>query len=161
MQMPILDSSAPAGVTITFRGKDVVINPVALSGKTIKALRRRLLDMRREEAKHLLSSRALSPAAQKQLIEASLDVGVTGFQAVMAAMQVPEVLAEFLAIGIGCDYDEANKLVEEYAPFDQLMLACVRAMGIDSLKNSSPPQTTGAIEEEANEAQPASHPAEL
>lgn len=155
MQMPIMDSSAPAGVTITHNGRDIVISPTALSGATITALRRRLLDMRRAEARELLKTRGLPEATRNALIEKTLDVGVVGFAAVMKAIEIPEVLAELVSIATKMTYDESLSLVNSYHPFDGLMLACIQAMGLHELKNSSPPTTSGGSDEPATQGEPA------
>lgn len=151
MPTPVLETSAPAGVTITFRGKDIVINPTSLSGKTIKALRRRLCDMRRDEAKRLLAAKTLSPQTRTEIIERSLDVVSTGFGQVMKSIEIPEVLAEFLAIGIGVTYEKANELVEEFPQYDVLMMAAIQSMGLRELKNSDPPSQTGEPSDQAQD----------
>ncbi len=149
MQMPIMDSSAPAGVTITHNGRDIVIAPTALSGATITALRRRLLDMRRTESRELLKTRGIPESTRNAIIDKTLDVGTVGFAAVMKAIEVPEVLAELVTIATRMTYDESLALVNSFNPYDALMLACIQSMGLNELKNSNPPTTSGGSQEPA------------
>lgn len=151
MQMPIMDSSAPAGVTITHNGRDIVIAPTALSGATITALRRRLLDMRRTESRELLKTRGIPESTRNAIIDKTLDVGVVGFAAVMKSIEIPEILAELVAIATKMTYEESLSLVNSYHPFDGLMLACIQAMGLHEIKNSSPPTTSGGSDGQATQ----------
>lgn len=144
---PILDSSAPLGEAIVHNGRKFIIQPIALSGKTIKVMRRESLAMRRAEARELLTTQGLSKQTRDAIIAESLKPMAIGFAEAANGLQVPEVLAEVLAIACGISQDEATELVDNFPAYDQLMLATMRAMGIAALKNYAPPQKTAGASE--------------
>lgn len=149
---PALASSGPPGASIEFDGRRIAIEPSSLSGKSIRAYRRIMADLKREEVKRLLLDKKIPRHVREMIIRESIAPTSVGQADVILGLQIPEFLREVLYLACPAETRETiDRLVDEYPVYDELMEVVFISMGFATLKNSAPPATTQNSETPGNE----------
>jgi len=137
--------SGPKGRSFSFQGNDYHISPSILSGRAMRAIRRKIAQLQREELMSFLrSDPPLPDAVRQQLIDKYDPDAMITFRAIAIAAQNPEVLATMLHVA--CEeltsFEQALALVDDYPNYIELMGFALDAADLLSLGNSNSPDAT-------------------
>lgn len=134
---------APVGGSFTLNGRTFVIKPNVLSGRSMRAIRRSIAEINRIDLAKTVSHPGLSSEVVETICKHYKPETQIGYGDLVRAVQVPEVLASVLTVGVDelADYDEALAVVDEYPNYAELMGIVISACGLDTLKNSKAPAT--------------------